>query len=327
MAEPIGLASGVLTLVIFTHKSCRVRNLIEELEALIGVLESLSETMKLHIDVDVSALDLPLRRCGRACDEFLQELQKCCSRSGGDRQSFWDWAKLRYMGDDINDFVDSLAAYKSTINIALTDIQLCKTSVTLERLGDYNDLITTATNDLEARLETIDERLQSLVERTTLEDERSSTQNIPEKITSDGIRECKISMEQTTAKLEMHMQDILDRMMASLSVTMTQEDVRHLARLREEWTSTRKCRDICDEAVQFLVSNSQKTIHGKNRGYGDFIKQLGGHLSDQPGYGYPDDKVLEAKGIDERGTNWRLEYGGGRTLKSQPVASDSRQSS
>ncbi|KAJ6200004.1 LOW QUALITY PROTEIN: hypothetical protein J3E72DRAFT_414537 [Bipolaris maydis] len=277
MAEPIGLASGVLTLVIFTHKSCsfknhpkRVRNLIEELEALIGVLESLSETMKLHIDVDVSALDLPLRRCGRACDEFLQELQKCCSRSGGDRQSFWDWAKLRYMGDDINDFVDSLAAYKSTINIALTDIQLCKTSVTLERLGDYNDLITTATNDLEARLETIDERLQSLVERTTLEDERSSTQNIPEKITSD---ECKISMEQTTAKLEMHMQDILDRMMASLSVTMTQED---------EWTSTQQHLkenvSVIDNyaiAVQFL------TIHGKNRGYGDFIKQLGGHLSDQ----------------------------------------------
>ena len=139
MAEPIGLASGVLTLVIFAHQSCltlyktiqsfkthpkRVRNLIEELEALIGVLESLSDTMKLHTDIDISALDLPLRRCGSACGEFLQELQKCCSRSGGDRQSFRDWAKLRYMGDDIDDFTDSLAAYKSTINIALTDMQL-----------------------------------------------------------------------------------------------------------------------------------------------------------------------------------------------------------
>lgn len=89
--------------------------------------------------------------------------------------------------------------------------------------------------------------------------------------------------------------------MVSSSVTMPQEDTRNLARLREEWTSALKCRDICfqadqhlkenvsvidnyatgDEAVQFLVSNSQKTIHGKNRGYGDLIKQLGGHLSDQ----------------------------------------------
>jgi hypothetical protein len=36
-----------------------------------------------------------------------------------------------------------------------------------------------------------------------------------------------------------------------------------------------------NEAVQFMVSNSQKTTHGKNRGYGDQIKQLGGHLSGQ----------------------------------------------
>jgi hypothetical protein len=139
MADPISLASGVLTLVIFAHKSCvtlyttiqsfkthpkRVRDLIEELEALIGVLDSLSDSVRSHTDVDLPALDLPLRRCGSACDEFLQELQRCCSRSGGDRKSFRDWAKLRYMGDNIDDFKDSLAAYKSTINIALTDMQL-----------------------------------------------------------------------------------------------------------------------------------------------------------------------------------------------------------
>ncbi|KAJ6194091.1 hypothetical protein J3E72DRAFT_404487 [Bipolaris maydis] len=297
MAEPIGLASGVLTLVIFAHKSCltlyetiqsfkthpkRVRNLIDELEALISVLESLDETIKLHTDVDIPALNLPLRRCSSACDEFLQELQK-------------------YIGDDIDDFTDTLAAYKLTINIALTDMQLRKSSVALERLGDYKDLITTATNDLEARLETIDEKLQSLVERTTsssatpelqsLKEERSSTQKCLLICAYDGIRECRISMEQTTAKLETHMQNILDQIMASLSVTITQEDIRSLAKLREEWTSTHICSQaeqnlkenvsVIDnhatghEAVQFL------TIHGKNRGYGDYIKQLGGHLSDQ----------------------------------------------
>jgi hypothetical protein len=139
MADPISLASGLLTLVIFAHKSCRelytsiqsfkthpkrVRDLIEELEALIGVLESLTETIRSDTDVNLSALDLPLRRCGNACEEFLQEIQKCCSRSGTDRQSFRDWAKLRYMGDNIDDFKDSLAAYKSTITIALTDVHL-----------------------------------------------------------------------------------------------------------------------------------------------------------------------------------------------------------
>jgi hypothetical protein len=139
MADPISLASGLLTLVIFAHKSCltlhstiqsfkshpkRVRDLVHELETLSSVLESLTDTIKSETGVDLSALDLPLQRCGNACTEFLEELQKCCSRSGGDRQSFRDWAKLRYMGDNMDDFKDSLAAYKSTITIALTDVQM-----------------------------------------------------------------------------------------------------------------------------------------------------------------------------------------------------------
>lgn len=138
MAEPISLASGILALVIFAHKSCltlhstiqsfkthtkRVRDLVQELETLIGVLESLTDTVETNKDVDLSVLDLPLQRCGNACNEFLQELQKCCARSGGDKQSFRDWAKLKYMGDNIDDFKDSLAAYQSTIAIALMDIQ------------------------------------------------------------------------------------------------------------------------------------------------------------------------------------------------------------
>jgi hypothetical protein len=139
MADPISLASGLLALVIFAHKSClalhttirsfkahpkRVRDLVNELETLSSVLESLTDTIKSDTGVDLSALELPLQRCGDACNEFLQELQKCCSRSGGDKQSFRDWAKLRYMGDDIDDFKDSLAAYKSTITIALTDVNM-----------------------------------------------------------------------------------------------------------------------------------------------------------------------------------------------------------
>lgn len=138
MADPISLASGLLALVIFAHKSCltlhttlqsfknhpkRVRDLLDELETLIGVLESLTDTVKSDAGGNLSVLDLPLQRCGNACNEFLQELQKCCSRSGGDKKSFRDWAKLKYMGDDINDFQDSLAAYKSTITIALIDVQ------------------------------------------------------------------------------------------------------------------------------------------------------------------------------------------------------------
>jgi hypothetical protein len=264
----------------------------------------------------------------------------------------------------------------------------------LEHLEDYKVLIETATNDLEARLGTIDEKLEALIARTgagaetielkRIKDERSSTQKcllicaqfsklidqlqptltqgtsredaIPEKITSDGIRECRISMEQTAARLEKHMQDVLDRMMSKSGTTMTQEDASHLARLREEWTTIRQCRDACtgaehrlkdsisvidnhasgDDAVQFLVSNSQKTIHGKNRGYGDKIKQLGGHLSDQSIQKVSGDFLQMSvqrwenrpspagsdagskdNDVNMERKHWRPQYGGGRILKSE----------
>lgn len=138
MAEPIGLASGLLTLAVFAlqagttlHNTIQsfqshpihVRELVQELEALNIVLRALSETID-ATDISLSSLDLPLLRCGKACEDFEQELIKCSSRSTSGRTSFRDWAKLRYMGDNIDGFRRLMAGYKLTINIALTDASL-----------------------------------------------------------------------------------------------------------------------------------------------------------------------------------------------------------
>jgi hypothetical protein len=98
------------------------------------------------------------------------------------------------------------------------------------------------------------------------------------------------------------MQDLIDRLMIKSKTKMTSdEEVADLARLGEEWSTARQCLNICseaeyrlkenittienyatgDEAVQFLVSTSGKTIHGKNRGFGWRPRQVGGHLSDE----------------------------------------------
>ena len=139
MAEPVGIASGVLTLATFafqssitlyqTVRSFRhhpnvVRDLMQELEALSGVLASLTETVTITPDRTLAALDIPLRRCGDSCREFEEEILKCSSRSSEAKTSFRDWAKLRYMGEDIDGFRRLLAGYKSTINIALADANL-----------------------------------------------------------------------------------------------------------------------------------------------------------------------------------------------------------
>src|SRR4051812_30818169 len=98
MAEPISLASGLLTLLTFSCNSSlalyktiqsfqnhpkRVRDLTEELDALIVVLQSLTDTLGSTTNVELSSLELPLLRCGKACGEFEEELLKCSSRSGG----------------------------------------------------------------------------------------------------------------------------------------------------------------------------------------------------------------------------------------------------
>lgn len=138
MADPVSAASGILTLVVFAFQSSKclyeavssfqssqraVRDLKEELGALNEVLESLQQTAA-NTDVDFTSLKLPLRRCGRACEDFKVVIDKCTEHSGGSRTSFRDWAKLRYMGDDITGFKNVLASYKSTIIIALGDVNV-----------------------------------------------------------------------------------------------------------------------------------------------------------------------------------------------------------
>ena len=139
MAEAVGIASGLLALATFAFESSitlyntvrsfqshlkRVHELIEELEALNGVLGPLTETLSANTALNLSGLELPLQRCGNSCKEFEQEILKCSSRSGSSRTSFRDWAKLRYMGEDINTFRQVLSGYKLTINIALADANL-----------------------------------------------------------------------------------------------------------------------------------------------------------------------------------------------------------
>ena len=122
----------------------------------------------------------------------------------------------------------------------------------------------------------------------------------PEKVTNVGLQECKDSLKLTAAKLERHMQNLMDHFVTRSKKTMvSSEDVADLMRLREEWETTRQCIEICSkadthlkedistidnyalgDAVQFMVSTDGKTIHGRNQGLGWRTRQVGGHLND-----------------------------------------------
>ncbi|GAB1311858.1 hypothetical protein MFIFM68171_02068 [Madurella fahalii] len=191
MTDPISLSSGLVALVAFALKSStllydtvqsyrshpkNVRDLKEELEALAGVLQALSETVEQNNNTDFTALKLPLFRCGNACKEFDEVIAKCSSHSGGSRTSFRDWAKLKYMGDGIDEFRRMLAGYKLTITIALADVNLRQSSVTAEGLEVYKVMIKDATADLEDHLKSINEKLEATFSRVADESDESATQ-------------------------------------------------------------------------------------------------------------------------------------------------------
>jgi hypothetical protein len=133
MADSLSNASSLLALTLFAFKSSTVlyelvhsfrsnqrtvRELREEIEALKDVLQSLQETAT-STDADLTTLKPPLLRCGKACKDFYAVILRCSAHSNGSRTSFRDWAKLKYLGDDIAGFKNMLAGYKSTIAIAL----------------------------------------------------------------------------------------------------------------------------------------------------------------------------------------------------------------
>lgn len=84
MADPLAVASGVVTLATFALQSSQalyqviesfknnkrvIRELEDELEALGNVLTSLHQT-DAGSDATVASLTLPLLRCGKACKDF-----------------------------------------------------------------------------------------------------------------------------------------------------------------------------------------------------------------------------------------------------------------
>jgi hypothetical protein len=125
--------------------------------------------------------------------------------------------------------------------------------------------------------------------------------SIPERITNEGLQECKESLARMAKQLASHEKQLFDKLMSKLdTASASQENAVDIARLREEWQSTRKSMDILStagnhleknvsiienhatgDAVQIMVSTNGKTLHGTNRGLGWRTRQIGGYLDNE----------------------------------------------
>jgi hypothetical protein len=164
--------------------------------------------------------------------------------------------------------------------------------VTAEGLEICRDLLKTATDDLEAHLQSINEKLETIfssavpesasdaAELRLIKEERMSAQKclqicaqfsdhidqiqltselpdtLAERLTTEDLQECKNSLNLTTAKLESYMKDRINRLVTKSKTAMTfEEDLADLVRLQEEWETTCQSREICSKAEMHLKEN------------------------------------------------------------------------
>ncbi|RYO78680.1 hypothetical protein DL764_010097 [Monosporascus ibericus] len=256
-------SSSVITLTVFTFKSGsklrddiqlfksqprQVRELLTELSALTLLLQRLSETGDLGLDVDLAALRLTLEQCKQACDNVNAELLAYCSRSSLDHASFRDWLKLKCSsGGGIEGFRQQLIGYKSTVTVALTFANL--------------DSIATSTIDLEAYLEDILQKLEALSPRVTGGLNPDATVRRYAASAEDQASFNKLQNEAKTLRRCLAFCSDVDAYVEAQISNIENHAEGH-------------------DTIQFMVSTDGRPINGKNHGIGKRQKQAGGHFGD-----------------------------------------------
>lgn len=135
MADPLSIAASALAVVTaaiqstkslvdtvkrFKDRDKTLRRLQAELEDLTNILDALAHVTSTEKSM-LALLEDPLNRCSQICCEFERSMKVFSERS---KIGFRDWAKLEFMRGDINDFIDTIAGYKSTISVGLGTITM-----------------------------------------------------------------------------------------------------------------------------------------------------------------------------------------------------------
>jgi len=139
--DPLSITASVLTIITAAIVSAKTLHetvgrykgrdktlgrLQDGLTDLITILKSLEEVA--HNEAPVLALlKGPIGRCAQVSADFEDAMK---TFSGKSKTGLIDWAKMEFMRGNINEFIDILADYKSTITVGLGTITLYASSIT-----------------------------------------------------------------------------------------------------------------------------------------------------------------------------------------------------
>jgi hypothetical protein len=140
MAEAIGLASGLVTLIIFTYETSKslyevvssfksqrktITDVLADLDSLVTVLTTIREQAQRSQAVErLEPLREPLNCCATTCQEMHEMLDVCAKNSKERRGSVRNWLEMQYHEKSFEDMKKRLASYKSTLTIAFESINM-----------------------------------------------------------------------------------------------------------------------------------------------------------------------------------------------------------
>jgi hypothetical protein len=140
MAEAVGLASALLTLVVFTFDASKslyeavssfksqrqaIKDVLADLDALVTVLATIRKrAQQLAEAAKLESLRQPLECCATTCKEMREMLDACSARSKDGQTSVRDWLKMRYREKSFDDMKNRLSSYKTTLIVAFQSINM-----------------------------------------------------------------------------------------------------------------------------------------------------------------------------------------------------------
>ncbi len=135
MADPLSITASSLAIITAAVKSTQslyetikrfkgcdktLRRLQDEVGDLTNILNSLEQLTNAE-DPMLKLLQGPIKRCSQICLEFEQSM---IAFSGKSQLGVRDWAKLEFMRGTINEFIDTVMSYESTISVGLGTITM-----------------------------------------------------------------------------------------------------------------------------------------------------------------------------------------------------------
>jgi hypothetical protein len=142
MADPIGITGMALAVDSLLYSTCRTisdiigsyrlapkeyRDLTQDLSALQSPLTTLQNTLRGTNDSSLSPeqldslkdLELPLKNCNNACEDFKMKLSSMTLYSTEDHTSSWDELRLHFNKSDVTFLREKLNSAKATVQVAL----------------------------------------------------------------------------------------------------------------------------------------------------------------------------------------------------------------